>query len=81
MDNPEFRKGWSKPDNMAQALYEVVARRKTIPIRFPLGTAAFGVLRKEVDTMAKEFDEIKYISVGVDTHDQATPLTEYQRFT
>ncbi|KAJ4385752.1 hypothetical protein N0V93_010183 [Gnomoniopsis smithogilvyi] len=79
-DNPEFRKGWSKADNMSKAIYEVVGRTKTIPIRFPLGTASFGILREEVNTMAKEFDEIKYISLGVDTDEETAPLTEYYRF-
>lgn len=80
VDNPEFRKSWSKADNIAKAIYEVVDRRQTIPIRFPLGTGSFGMLRDEVDTIAKEFDEIKSISIGVDTDEQAAPLTEYKRF-
>lgn len=63
---------------MAKAIYEVVTRGKTIPIRFPLGTAAFGILREEVDVMAKEFDDIKPISIGVD-NDQETSQTDIQR--
>lgn len=69
--HPDFQKGWTDPANMAQAIVEVVSRRKPIPIRFPLGAASFATLRDEVDKMAKEFDEIKSISVGVDTTAQA----------
>lgn len=78
--NPEFRKGWSKPYNMAKAIYEVVVRGKTIPIRFPLGIASYGILREEVDTIAREFDEIKSISLGVDTDEQAAQLKDYKQF-
>lgn len=80
MNNAEFRKGWAEPDRTAQAIYEVVTRGKTIPIRFPLGTASFGILREEIDTMAKEFDEIKSISLSVDSAEQASQLTDYQKF-
>lgn len=80
MDNPEFRKGWSKADSMAKAIYQVVDREKPIPIRFPLGTASFGILREEIDTMAREFDEIKAISLSVDTAEQGAQLTEYKQF-
>lgn len=57
----------------------MVTRGNTIPIRFPLGTAAFGILRDEVDIMAKEFDDIKAISIGVDS-DQETSQTELRQF-
>lgn len=64
---------------MAKAIYEVVTRGKVIPIRFPLGTASFGILREEVDVMAKEFDEIKAISISVD-NDQGASETEFRQF-
>lgn len=64
---------------MSKAIYEVVTRSKTIPIRFPLGAASFGILRQEVDIMATEFDEIKAISIGVDSY-QETSQTELQQF-
>lgn len=79
--NPDFRKAWSDPDKMARAISEVVSRGKAIPIRFPLGAMAFGLLREEFDTMSREFDEIKPISIGVDDAAQgAAHLAEVKQF-
>lgn len=55
---------------MAGAIIEVVSRGKTIPTRFPLGRMSFAILRDEIDTMANEFDDIKSISISVDTAEQ-----------
>lgn len=68
-EDPEFHKTWAKPENMAKAIYEVTSRGKPIPMRFPLGKMAWEVLRTEVDTLAKEFDEIKDLSLSVETGD------------
>lgn len=80
IENPEFRKSWSNPDKMAGAIYEVVSRGKKIPIRFPLGAMSWEVLRGEIDTMAREFDEIKALSVGVDTVEQAEGMRKVEEF-
>ncbi|CAN8101851.1 unnamed protein product [Discula destructiva] len=79
---PEFRKAFSNPDNMAMAIVEVVSRRKAIPIRFPLGAMSFAILRDEIDHMAREFDDIKPISVGVDSDSQgaAAHLADVKQF-
>lgn len=76
IENPEFREKWTDPASMAQAIVEVVSRGKPIPIRFPLGAVSFAMLRGEIDNMAKEFDEIKSISIGVDTPDQEAHLAK-----
>lgn len=68
VDNPEFRKSWTKPEAMAEAIYEIVSRGKQMPLRFPLGGLAWEVLRAEVDAIAKEFDDVKGLSVGVDAN-------------
>lgn len=68
IEDPEFRKSWTKPEAMAKAIYEVVSSGKQIPLRFPLGGLAWEVLRAEVDAIGKEFDDIKGLSVGVDTN-------------
>lgn len=67
INDPEFRKSWSKPERMANAIYKVVSRGKKIPIRFPLGTMSWEVLREEVGTIAMEFDEMKEVSLSVDS--------------
>lgn len=71
INDPESRRSWSKPDRMATAIYKVVSQGKKIPIRFPLGTMSWEVLREEVNTIAKEFDEIKELSMSVDSAEEA----------
>lgn len=61
------------------AIYEVVSRGKTIPMRFPLSAVSWGVLRAEVDNMAREFDEIKELSLSVDTEEQAERVQEVKQ--
>lgn len=77
----DFRKSWSKPDRIAGSIYEVVSRGKKLPIRFPLGSMSWEVLRREVDMVAKEFDEIKELSVNVDSAEKTGPLRELEQFT
>ncbi|KAI3397380.1 hypothetical protein diail_10830 [Diaporthe ilicicola] len=71
VDNPESRKSWSRPEAMANAIYEVVSRCKPVPVRFPLGTVAWETLRANVNSIVDEFEEIKELSVGVDSTEQA----------
>lgn len=78
VDDPEFRKSWTKPEAMAKAIYEVVSSGKQIPLRFPLGGMAWQVLRAEVDAVAKEFDDIKELSVGVDANNHIPHVDKVQ---
>lgn len=71
VNDPDFRKSWSRPESMAQAIYEVVSRGQPIPMRFPLGRLSWETLRAEVDNVAKEFDDVKDLSLSVDGVDQA----------
>lgn len=80
IDNPEVRKSWSKPENIAKAIYKVVTRGKTIPMRFPLSAVSWGVLRAEVDDIGREFDEIKELSLSVDSEEQAERVQEVKQF-
>lgn len=74
IENSDFRRTWSKPANMAKAIYEILSREKVIPIRFPLGAMSWGALREEVNAMAKDFDDIKELSASVDAVQEATSL-------
>lgn len=59
---------------MAKAIYEVASRGKPVPVRFPLGTFAWEVLRANADAIIEEFEEIKELSVGVDSTEQAKDM-------
>lgn len=63
---------------MAQAIYDIVSRGKQIPLRFPLGGMAWEVLRSEVDAVAKEFDDIKELSIGIDTRAHQSHVDKLQ---
>lgn len=65
-ENPESFKSYSKPENIAQAIHEIVSRGKEIPIRIPLGGSSWEMLRREIARMAEEFDAIKELSFSVD---------------
>lgn len=64
---------------MARAIYEVASNGKQIPLRFPLGRMAWEVLRAEVDAVAKEFDDMKELSVGVDSNEHSEHIETIQR--
>lgn len=74
IDNAEFRKSWSRPENMAKAILELVSSGQPIPMRFPLGAISWQVLREEVDRVAKDFDNVKALSISVDSVDQAEQM-------
>lgn len=65
VDDPESRKSWSRPEDVARAIYEVVSCGKPVPMRFPLGMVSWQMLRAEADNLAKEFDEMKDLSCSV----------------
>ncbi|KAL1862821.1 hypothetical protein Daus18300_008317 [Diaporthe australafricana] len=74
VDDPESRKSWSRPEAMAKAIYEIASRGKPVPVRFPLGVVAWETLRANATTIVEEFEEIKELSVGVDSTEQAKML-------
>ncbi|KUI55896.1 hypothetical protein VP1G_03333 [Cytospora mali] len=80
IDNPEFRRSWSRPENMAKAIYEVVSRGQPIPMRFPLGTVSWQTLRAEADNIVKEFDDMRHLSVSVDSVEQAEHVERVKEF-
>lgn len=57
---------WAPAENIAAAMYEVVARKKPIPIRFPTGAPAWNVIKAEVAEVDKVLEEIKDLSFAVD---------------
>jgi hypothetical protein len=63
VDNAQNREMWARSEDMAAAMLQVATRGKKIPIRVPLGGDAWGVIRAEVDKMAKEMDELRELSL------------------
>lgn len=57
---------WVPAEHVATAMYEIVARKQAIPIRFPTGAPAWTVIKAECDEVSKALDEIKDLSFSVD---------------
>ncbi|GKT60932.1 retinol dehydrogenase 8 [Colletotrichum tofieldiae] len=64
--SPDMQATWAPSENVAAAMYEVVARKQAIPIRFPTGAPAWSVIKAEVEEVDKELLEIKELSFSVD---------------
>ncbi|KAI1107632.1 short-chain dehydrogenase/reductase-like protein SDR [Jackrogersella minutella] len=66
--SPEMQKTWTPAERVAAAMYELVGRAKDkpIPIRLPLTEGAWQVVKNEVDTMTKELEEVKELSLSVE---------------
>lgn len=66
VDNPESRKSWSRPEAMSKAIYEMASRGRPVPVRFPLGTVAWEVLKAKAESTVEEFAENRALSISVD---------------
>jgi hypothetical protein len=62
MANPNATEGWGDPNIVAEVIYEVVGSGKKIPLRLPLGSDAWGMIKMEREAFSKELDELKSIS-------------------
>ncbi|OBT62582.1 hypothetical protein VE03_07371 [Pseudogymnoascus sp. 23342-1-I1] len=65
MGKEENRSSWAEPDAIAAAMYRLVSRGQRIPIRVPLGADAYGMITMDIDSIKKDLDELKEISLGV----------------
>ncbi|KAK3938212.1 hypothetical protein QBC46DRAFT_390664 [Diplogelasinospora grovesii] len=57
MANPEATKGWAKPENIAKAMFDVVAQGGQIPLHVPLGPDSWGLIKGILDRQQKELEE------------------------
>ncbi|KAG8165795.1 hypothetical protein KVR01_004347 [Diaporthe batatas] len=64
--SPDLQATWARPEHVAAAMYEIVARKKAIPFRFPTGAPAWTVIKAECGEVDKALDEIKDLSFAVD---------------
>ncbi|KAF7872060.1 uncharacterized protein EAF02_009165 [Botrytis sinoallii] len=64
--SPDMQATWSPAEHVGAAMYEIVARKQAIPLRFPLGAPAWTVIQAECDEVNKALLEIKDLSFSVD---------------
>ncbi|KAI2634593.1 short-chain dehydrogenase [Xylaria nigripes] len=74
-DNKENRKYWAEPRMVAEAIYRVTSRGQRIPIRVPLGADAYGMIANEIESVKKDLEEMKEISLGVGDPKQLESLS------
>lgn len=75
----ENRSSWAEPDAIAAAMYHLVSRRQRIPIRVPLGADAYGMIAMEIESIKKDLDELKEISLGVGEMKQLESINFLQK--
>ncbi|TDZ23964.1 putative oxidoreductase [Colletotrichum orbiculare MAFF 240422] len=64
--SPEMQETWVPSENVAAAMYEIVARKRAIPQRFPTGVPAWTVIKAKSEEVGKGLDEIKDLCFSVD---------------
>ncbi|KAF9873289.1 BCL4p [Colletotrichum karsti] len=51
--SPDMQATWAPSENVAAAMYEVVARKQAIPLRLPTGVPAWSVIKAECEEVDK----------------------------
>ncbi|KAI0424389.1 retinol dehydrogenase 8 [Xylaria sp. FL1042] len=69
--DPSMQKTWTPAERVADAMYQVIslAKSKPLPVRLPLTEGAWKVIKNEVDSVSKELEEFKALSVSVEIDD------------
>ncbi|KAM0321728.1 hypothetical protein ACHAQA_009967 [Verticillium albo-atrum] len=64
--SPDMQATWAPSEHVAAAMYEVVARRKAIPLRLPTGAPAWNVIKDECEEVNRALLEVKELSFSID---------------
>lgn len=64
--SPDMQATWVPSSFVADAMYEIAARKQPIPMRFPTGAPSWTVIKGETVAVAEALDEIKELSFAVD---------------
>ncbi|KAI1496065.1 NAD(P)-binding protein [Biscogniauxia marginata] len=65
MLSDQGRSTWTEPSDIAVSIYHVVSRGQRIPIRIPLGPDSWGMIMADIESIKKDLEELKPISLGV----------------
>ncbi|TRX92681.1 hypothetical protein FHL15_006355 [Xylaria flabelliformis] len=66
LGNKELLKNFSSADDIARAMWELLTRGQSIPIRVPLGEDAWDYVVAETDNVKKELDSLKEFRIDED---------------
>ncbi|OJK01531.1 hypothetical protein ASPACDRAFT_1887180 [Aspergillus aculeatus ATCC 16872] len=79
MGQEENWRTWAEPQAIARAMVEIVSRGRRIPIRVPLGADSFGLISMELESVRKDLEEVREVSLGVGETEQLDSLGFLQR--
>ncbi|KAF4827903.1 putative oxidoreductase [Colletotrichum tropicale] len=65
IQSEQGRSTWTEPRDLAVAIYAVVSSGNRVPIRVPLGPDAWGLLNSDLESIRKDLDEFKNLSLGL----------------
>ncbi|EQB44997.1 hypothetical protein CGLO_16183 [Colletotrichum gloeosporioides Cg-14] len=65
IQSEQGRSTWTEPRDLAVAIYAVVSSGNRVPIRVPLGPDAWGLLNSDMESIRKDLDEFKNLSLGL----------------
>ncbi|KAJ0379554.1 hypothetical protein COL26b_002062 [Colletotrichum chrysophilum] len=65
IQSEQGRSTWTEPQDLAVAIYAVVSSGNRVPIRVPLGPDAWGLLNSDLESIRKDLDEFKNLSLGL----------------
>ncbi|KAH8161612.1 hypothetical protein CIB48_g6654 [Xylaria polymorpha] len=80
LENADLRKSFSSADDIARGMWELLTRGQKIPIRVPLGKAAWDCVVAETENVKKEMEVLKDFSTsfgGAMGDDQKAVLSEH----
>lgn len=65
MQSDQGRSTWTEPKDLASAMYKLVSSGTRLPIRLPLGPDAWGLISSDLDSIKKDLEEFKDLSLGL----------------
>lgn len=79
MRKEENRTSWAEPDAIAAAMYRLISSGQRIPIRVPLGADAYGMITMDIESIEKDLNEFKGISLSVGEAKQLESINFLQK--
>jgi len=67
LQTKETSEHWMSPEEAAEGVWRVVEKKRAgekVPLRLPIGSDAWGLVRGDVDGFSKELDEWRGVSEG-----------------
>jgi NAD(P)-dependent dehydrogenase (short-subunit alcohol dehydrogenase family) len=69
-EDPVATKNWAEPEKVAAVLYAFLEKGGEMPLRLPLGSDAWGLLKAAVETEAKALDGLRGVSCSTSGEEQ-----------